>query len=311
MTTALFLFIYAAVLVFFIACLVRAYTYASAPAHLRWELYPVPHESRERLAHGGSYFESADWWTQPAHFNLWGEIKFMVPEMLFLKGLWEFNRKLWFRSFPFHFGLYLIIGTAALVLGAALLSLLDPGTAAGGAGRMLESAARAVGVAGGLLCLIGALGLLHKRLSDPALRNYTTPGDIFNLALFIVTLGFLFAAFLPAASDAPSAPELARGLLTFDTGMRVPALTAVALALAALLAAYIPLTHMSHFIAKYFTYHSVRWDDKATARDSRTARRIAEYLTYRPTWAAAHMTADGKRTWLDIATTNPAQGEKK
>ena len=25
--------------------------------------------------------------------------------------------------------------------------------------------------------------------------------------------------------------------------------------------AYIPLTHMSHFVGKYFTYHAVRWDD--------------------------------------------------
>ena len=38
---------------------------------------------------------------------------------------------------------------------------------------------------------------------------------------------------------------------------------------------------------------------------------MAEYLTYRPNWSAAHMGADGKRTWADIATTNPWEGTKK
>ena len=39
-------------------------------------------------------------------------------------------------------------------------------------------------------------------------------------------------------------------------------LTALEICLAALLLAYIPLTHMSHFVAKWFTYHHVRWSDE-------------------------------------------------
>jgi hypothetical protein len=38
--------------------------------------------------------------------------------------------------------------------------------------------------------------------------------------------------------------------------------------------------------------------------------KLAEYLTYRPTWAAAHVGANGKKTWADVATSNPAQGAK-
>ncbi len=69
---------------------------------------------------------------------------------------------------------------------------------------------------------------------------------------------------------------------------------------------------MSHFIAKYFTYHSVRWDDTPSRPRRRAGqKRIAEYLTYRPTWSAPHMGADGAKTWADIATANPAQGAKK
>ena len=35
----------------------RAIKYASMPMHLRWELYPVPHEGKD-----GSYFEELEWW---------------------------------------------------------------------------------------------------------------------------------------------------------------------------------------------------------------------------------------------------------
>jgi nitrate reductase gamma subunit len=85
----------------------------------------------------------------------------------------------------------------------------------------------------------------------------------------------------------------------------------VGLVLSALLTAYIPLTHMSHFIAKYFTYHTVRWDDRPNLKGSDLAKKVAEYLTYRPRWAARHIGADGVKTWADIAASNPAQGVKK
>ena len=101
------------------------------------------------------------------------------------------------------------------------------------------------------------------------------------------------------------------GLLTWNTALEIPGLLAAGLFLTSLLVAYIPLTHMSHFIAKYFTYHAVRWDDAPNRRGGKLEARLAEYLTYRPTWAAAHMGADGKKTWAQIATTNPAQEGKK
>ena len=110
MTAFIYVVISASAVVFVVATAVRAVGYARAPLHLRWELYPVPHEAPDRAAHGGSYFETSDWWTHAPHFSLMGELKAMVPEMLFLKALREFNVRLWWRSFPFHFGLYLLIG---------------------------------------------------------------------------------------------------------------------------------------------------------------------------------------------------------
>ncbi len=310
MTAVVYLIIYAGLLSFFIACIVRAVHYARQPLHLRWELYPVPHEAPERVKHGGSYFEEVDWWTKPSKFNWITELKFMTPEILFLKGLWEFNRPLWFRSFPFHFGLYLVIAAVKLLILSALLALLAPQVMAGTLGSVLTGLYSVLGAAGALLAMTGAFGLMLRRLRDPDLRNYTAPGDIFNLLFFLVAFGTLTAGYLLRGDGYAGTLALAKGLLTFDTNLSVPPVLAAGLILSALLITYIPLTHMSHFIAKYFTYHSVRWDDEPVKGAAALQKRFAEYLTYRPSWSAPHIGANGSKTWADIATTNPAAEDK-
>ncbi len=279
--------------------------------HLRWELYPVPHEAPDRAAHGGSYFEQTDWWTKDEHFNMGGELRAMGTEILFLKALHEFNRALWYRSFPFHFGLYLLIGTVGLLLVSALATLFAPAVMAGAAGSILRGLGLVTGTAGIVLTLVGACGLLVRRLSDPTLKNYTTPADLFNLAAFLAALGLLGAGYLLRPAGSPGAVAMTAGLLTWDADLAVPAVFGAGLMLSGLLAAYIPFTHMSHYVAKYFTYHAVRWDDAASRRGGKYERALAEYLTYRPTWAARHVKADGVRTWADVVTTNPTEGAKK
>lgn len=254
--------LYAALLFFLGACAVRAIRYARAPVHLRWEIYPVPHGV--------------------------AQLRFMLLEMIFLKGLWEYNRKLWLRSFPFHFGLYLITAAAVLLAAAAAT------------GWPLHGVYVAAGLAGTVLALAGACGLLVRRVTDPELRPYNSPADIFNLAFFIATTGALLAGY---AIERPPVLAIARGLVRLEPVAAPPLFTA-GLLLGALLTAYIPCTHMAHFIAKYFTYHEVRWDDASPAAGGKVARSIAEYLSYRPGWAASHI---GPGTWAEIATANPAR----
>lgn len=311
MTTFLYLSCYLAAVIFVLACASRVARYARAPLHLRWELYPVPHEAPARVKHGGSRFEEVDWWTKPSRFSFAGELKFMIPEMLFMKGLYLFNRRLWYCSFPFHFGLYLLTGTLGLLLAAAMLSIMAPG--AGGAPLLgvMQTFYCLTGAAGMLLAILGALGLLLRRLFDQSLRDYTTPGDIFNLVFFFVALGTVSAAILVRRSPDPDLLAIARGLITFDTTITIPKLCVAGLILTATLIAYIPLTHMSHFIAKFFTYHSILWDDASLVRGGKLEARFAECLAYRPTWSAAHWGADGKRTWAQIAAARPAPEAKK
>jgi nitrate reductase gamma subunit len=235
----------------------------------------------------------------------------MIPEMAFLKGLWEFNRSMWRRSFPFHFGLYLVAASSSLVLLTALIFIVAPGLMAGPLVAALQQLYRWAGLLGALSVVAGALGLLLKRLTDEKLKNYTAPGDVFNLLFFIATFGLLIAGYALRPPGSPGVLNLAVGLSTFDTTLQAPPLLSLGLILAAALAAYIPLTHMSHFVGKYFTYHSIRWDDQPSVNDEKLRRRVAECLTYRPTWAARHIGADGAKTWAEIATTNPAREVRK
>ena len=311
MTALLSVVILGSLLVFIIGSVARAVQYARQPIHLRWELYPVPHEEPHRVKHGGSYFEDADWRTKPRRKNVLGELRFMVPEILFMKGLWEFNRSLWLRSFPFHCGLYLLIATVGLVAPAALLDLFAPSIEWDTLGRGLHWLYTITGVLGLASAIVGAAILLFRRLTAEDLRPYTTLGDIFNLCWFIAAFGSLFAGFFLKGPDSPSIVAVVLAIPTFDTSVRIPGLLAIGLVLSALLAAYIPFTHMSHFIAKYFTYHSVRWNDQPLRPGDRIEKKLAEYLTYRPTWAATHVGADGAKTWAQVATTNPAERVKR
>lgn len=308
MTVLVYAVIVLGVVIFATATAVRAVHYARSPMHLRWELYPVPHERPDRASHGGSYFEQSEWWREPRRPNLLGELAVMLPEMLFLKALQEFNRGLWLRSFPFHFGLYLMAAAAAGVLAFSAITTAGGGEWLGRpAGKALVTLVGGCGAAGLLLALGGALALLLRRLRDPSLRSYSSAGDFFNLAFFVVVLSVLGIGYATRPGGSPGAVRIVLGLLTWDPAVAVPPLLAAGLILSSLLLAYIPLTHMSHFVGKYFTYHAVRWDDAPLAERRRMRTALAAHLAHRPTWSAAHMRAKGASTWGDVVATNPSR----
>ncbi|MGB9617500.1 MAG: nitrate reductase, partial [Desulfomonilaceae bacterium] len=59
METILQFLTYAAGLVFIAAFAAKLLKYATMPMHVRWELYPIPHEGK---AWGGSFYEEVDHW---------------------------------------------------------------------------------------------------------------------------------------------------------------------------------------------------------------------------------------------------------
>jgi hypothetical protein len=80
--------------------------------------------------------------------------------------------------------------------------------------------------------------------------------------------------------------------------------------MASLLVAYIPLTHMSHFFTKWFMYHDIRWSDEPNFRGSKIERQIAEVMKYPVSWSAPHIRGDGKKTWVDVATSGVEESKE-
>ena len=281
---------------------------ATLPVHVRWEIYPVQHETTDKLAHGGSYMEELNWWEKKHRGSLFNEIKYMVPEILFIRGLWRDNRSLWRVSFPFHFGLYLMISVFVLMVLQALLVLWGPESGAVVTVQAgLNGVIVFVGWAGLVLGVIGGVGMLCRRIADPELREYSSFVDFFNISFILLffLFGFLTSLFTDPLLDGAKAYVF--GLLTGGGSLNayVPAQTfcgGAAIVLSSLLVAYVPLTHMSHMFMKYFFYHNVKWDDAANTRGGSLEAALQDNLALKPTWNAKHVEADGRKSWLDIAT---------
>jgi nitrate reductase gamma subunit len=210
---------------------------------------------------------------------------------------------MWYVSYPFHLGLYVLSASVVLGLGG----LVFPSAAAAPA----HDLAAAGGTLGCVLGLTGSIGLLVRRLTTLELRIYSAAADFFNLVFFAVTLILLLMGYWARPVGSPGPLAILRGAATFDTALQPSTMLAAGLAAGAVLLAYIPMTHMSHFIGKFFTYHLVKWDERVNVPGGTIETKMAEYLMYRPTWSAPHVGATGKRTWVDIATTNPTQGGAK
>jgi nitrate reductase gamma subunit len=289
---------YGLLAIFAVALVVKSVSIARLPVHLRWELAPVPKE-RTRGRYGGSYLEEFEWWKKPREESLTAELVYILKEVLLLKALWEPNRRLWWFSFPFHWGLYLLVVAGGLMLlagAAAAAGVAGPGW--GIAGGWLPVLAGLGYAVGGL----GALGLLISRLVDPKLQMVTTPVALFNLVLLLALFvtGGLSVLTVPGAAHAMV--DYARALFTAHAPAPMPGVLTAHVWLALVFLAYLPFSQMLHFVAKYFTYHEVRWDDRPLERGSRMEREVESLMKQPVTWAAPHVAGEGRKNWVDIAT---------
>ncbi len=306
-----YIFSYLCTVIFLVAVACRVYRQLTLPVHVRWEIYPVQHEPANKATYGGSYMEELNWWKKKRERSPVNELLYMAPEIGLMRGLWKENRNLWLFSFPFHAGMYLMLVVFALLLLSAVLFLLGlaEDSAVSSIINVLIAAAGWIGILAGTA---GSLGMLYKRLADRNLRAYATPADYFNLVFILL---FFVCALLSALAVDPCFPAArlyVLGLLT--AGAAAPAYVpgqslfgALTILLGSLLAAYIPLTHLSHMFMKFFLYHKVKWDDSPNTPGSPIASAIRRNLQYRPTWKAAHVDADGKKTWQDIASAGPKE----
>lgn len=286
-----------AVAISIIAILLKLVKYATAPTHFRWELYPVPHE-KGRAEYGGSYLEELNWWTKQRHSDRIKELKEMASEILFLKGVYRYNRRVWISSLPFHLGLYLCICWLALLFLGAFGFAISP--SAGVVGQLVYYVTLMVGYAGLTLAGIGALGLLLWRFTDKAQRNFNSPAEYFNLLIILVIVIEALIAHLTLDPGFTWMRSYVRSFLTFSPASSPGILFSIEIVLVAFLIMYVPITRMSHFIAKYFLYHSVRWNDEPNERGSKIEKRLLKLLKAKVSWSGEHIQTG--KSWNEVIT---------
>ncbi|MGC8780801.1 MAG: respiratory nitrate reductase subunit gamma [Anaerolineae bacterium] len=296
---------WASVVIFFVAAVRRVVKINALPMGLRWEVYPIPHEARDKREYGGSYMEDVDWAKRHRRRSFLQEvIQFLAPEAIeigteiaTMKKVRAHNRYgIWTFSTLMHWGVYLfVLFTLLLIIGSLT------------GGAALAAVTRIVGLIACVAGLVGVVGLIVRRATSPDLANYTAPIDYFNLA-------FLGAIFVFGLISLAADPSLAGHRAYFDGVVRLrPAAAPWSVVATFLLfwvfVIYMPFSKLLHYIIKYFLYHQGLWDDAFKVKGSDADKQVARQLAYQVTWQAPHI-VQGK-TWLEEAQMTAAEGEKK
>jgi len=301
---------YCCLLIFISGIVWRVYKYASLPVHLRWELYPVAHEIGR--PYGGSYLEDEDWWHRPQKINLWGESTVFLREIVFFREYFYSNRRFWSFVYPFHLGLFLLVVWILMLVVGSILTLNGfhiPTASPDFWIQLIYYLTLISGVAAFILGVFGTIGLLIKRSCDKELSNYTAPIDYFNLAgiLLIFLTGLLF--WIMEDPSFGTARSFIQGLITFKPSEIGPLMT-INIVLSCLFLAYMPFTRMMHYVAKYFTYHKVRWDDEPNKPGEGMEKKLLAQLDQPADWSAPHIQAG--QSWSEQLKSNgvPDKAEK-
>ncbi|MCJ7654792.1 MAG: respiratory nitrate reductase subunit gamma [Dehalococcoidia bacterium] len=298
------IFAFGVIGIFLIVVTYRTLAIVRLPVHLRWELAPIPHE-KGKVQYGGSYLEEYEWWKKPRRRSRIAPIIYMAKEIFLFRGVWEHNRALWPLTFAFHTGIYLIAGMLLLsVINAVFIIAEVPLYVL----NVSLGIASVFALGGYLLGSLGAIGLILKRALDSNLRPFNTITKYFNLV-------FLGAVFISGACAWFSSPDFAsemslfiKCLITIDASVTLTFSLSLHVVISLLFILYLPWTDMIHFIAKYFTYHEIRWND--APQDEKMERELRGLLAQPVSWSAAHVEANGKKNWVDI-TTKKAGDEKE
>jgi nitrate reductase gamma subunit len=286
-------FIIGSITLFVFILTYRTIRIASLPVHLRWELAPIPHE-RDRNKYGGSYLEGYEWWQQPRKKSFTAVIKYMAVEILLLRAIWKHNRVLWPLSLTFHAGIYLVIL-------AVLLSVIHAFVSIGGAtSKLLLDVAWIIAIIGYITGGLGVVGLILKRISNKDLRPFSSFTTYFNL-FFLGAIFFTgYLSWLKSENLAADMSLIIKQTLTLDNAINISYPLSLHIGLSLVFLIYLPLTNMIHFVAKYFTYHEIRWDDEP--QDEKMTAKIRGLMEQPVGWASSHIRTEEKKNWLDTST---------
>ncbi len=286
------LFCWVSLIAFIGFSLKKAMYYAKMPQHGRQDLYPIPVESDEKMHYGGSYMEEDKWYEKERHHNLKGEIIDMLVEMLFIKKLFVNQNNFWWLSYSLHLGMYAAIAWSVLLVVGAWLP-------AGILATIVTLLVTVAGLVAGVLMTVGGIGLLYKRLCVREYKIYTTPQEIFNLVILLAVGLTGLLTWYTTGMSFEYGYCMVKAMFTFKPlgamfANGVPAMLVIHILLLGFISFYIPLTKLSHYVGKFFTFHKVIWDNEPNMPGSKIEANIlaAQQKPKDPNalkWAAPHI----------------------
>ncbi len=275
----LFIF-YGSILFFVVASILRWVKFASAPLHLRWELYE-----------GSSIYELTDWWTKTEN-RLGKKLRSMAWNILFLKEFYRRNRRFWYPLYAFHLGIYLLILWHAWLFVSAVSVEAESASSLGWTLGTFATAS----------AFIGGAGILLMRVRDVDLRVYYPPIHYLKWLFILLTLaGGIYSVDVHFHSSTPALLKYVRAQVTFaDLENKLhPALgPALHVLFASVWLIYLPFSHVFQLFFRY--YHYLRWDDVPNRRGSEIERRIKDLLQRPVTWSGPHI--PGGKRWSEVAS---------
>jgi nitrate reductase gamma subunit len=292
------LILYISILAFICLFVARTIRLARLPAHLRWELYPIPGKSEDTPdmhEPNGSAGKSAAG-------RLIEELKYMAHEILLFRTYYRRRRGYWCLVYPLHVAMYLFIAWTLLVFLGALLLLSGFRVAAVSTALPMQALFWLTVVAGGGAFSFGFVssgGLLIKRLVDRDLRLCTTPVIYFNLGFALAIFASGLVNWLWWDWSFSIAREYLKCLLSFTPAPGIPLAMSLQILLTSCFMVYLPCTRMLHFVAKYFIFHKVLWDEQ---RSGVTLQQEGLRTLLRQTvnWSAPHIRTGA--SWKEVAS---------
>jgi nitrate reductase gamma subunit len=276
-----------AVVVFIVALIVKAVKYARLPLHVRWELYPVGYG----MDLEGSYLEKLEWWKKARQVNHLKQLEYILSELFLFKAYYHQEKRYWYVLLPFHIGLFLLVAWFVLLMLASFI----PGQ--GTLNNVLSTLTIVAGAVGFTVAAAGCAGLLVQKITTPGRRLYASALDYFSIAFILLTLTSGIYVWVFNYQSAGQYIFFV-GTGTSTTASIEPAVY-VNILLLSLLLIYMPFTRTLHYVAKYFTYHNLRWDDEPNIRGSKLEARAGKLLGRPLSWSSAHI-KEGL-TWKDNA----------
>jgi nitrate reductase gamma subunit len=285
-------FAWVSIIIFLGLVAYKFYRIKTMPLNLRWEVYPVPHETGAKREYGGSYMEEVNWSQRPRESSKLAELLEMGAEVFTLKRVRLHNPyQIWPLSLALHWGLYLLV----IWIGFLAITNWLP---------FLTTLTTVIGTLSLVFGFAGSLGLIIKRITNPDLRLYTTPIDYFNLVFLAVIFSLGLISWAPDSSFLQHQVYL-RNMLTLKPGASPPAVTALFFSLQTF-AIYMPFSKLIHYVMKHFTFTETLCDDAFNLRYTQQNAQLETQLEYPKSWSAPHFSSE--KTWIeDVQST--AQGE--